>query len=107
MTKLFGFVYGAVLAGFFGGVVYIFVVDNKLTKLQILSSLAVGVVCAGYLTPLVIAYINYSWKTQLTADVSGGIGFLIGLSAISTIPILLRRVQAFIGGKKSVDGETP
>ncbi|MFA5669411.1 MAG: hypothetical protein WC967_09205 [Balneolaceae bacterium] len=107
MNELLGFKYGSIIAGFFGGVVYIFMVENKLTKLQILSSLAVGVLCAGYLTPLITAYIKFSWKTDLSPETSGGIAFLIGLCAITTIPIFLRRVQAVIGGKKSIDGDKP
>lgn len=88
----FGVKYGTLLAGFFGGVVYVSLTEG-LNKYQVFSSLLIGVLTASYLTPMITAYVSKRLELPLSVEIENGIAFLIGLCAISVIPAVIRKVK--------------
>lgn len=78
-TTFFGIKYASLLAGFAGGVVSLSFV-RQLTKKQMILSVIVGAICAGYITPLVIQYFHF------TSEVENGAAFLVGLTAMNIVP---------------------
>lgn len=88
----FGVKYGTLLAGFFGGVVYVALTEG-LNKYQVFSSLLIGVLTASYLTPILTAYASKVLDLPISTETENGIAFLIGLCAISVIPAIIRKVR--------------
>lgn len=88
--------------GFSGGVVYV-AITRGITKAQMLTSIFIGVVSAGYLTPLITTYLSSLFGFEVTAPIMNGVAFLIGLSAISIIPTLINRVRKFLGADQHGD----
>ncbi|MGC1550826.1 MAG: hypothetical protein WA777_20075 [Rhodanobacter sp.] len=75
------------VAGFAGGVVSLAFIQN-LTKPQAVMSVVVGLLSANYLNPVAVA------KLSITPDLQGGSAFVIGLCAMSIIPIIKKAVPS-------------
>ena len=84
--------YNILVAGFFGGVVYVTFTRN-LTRVQVLTSILIGLVVAYYLTPLTVAYTTKITSLSFTNEMEGGVGFLLGMSALYIIPAIIRKLN--------------
>lgn len=98
--QFFGLKYATLMAGFFGGAVYVAITEG-LTKWQVITSLLIGVLTAGYLTPLISHYVYNRFDLPVSQEIENSIAFLIGLFALSVIPIVIRIL------KRKVDNSIP
>ena len=73
----------SLLAGFAGAVVSLSFV-KRLSRGYMLTSVIVGTISAGYLTPLGLAYFH------LPAEIQNGLAFIVGLTAMNIVPGILR-----------------
>ncbi len=88
---LVDFKYNTLIAGFFGAVVYVMFTKN-LTRAQVFTSVLIGLLTAYYLTPLVVAY-SIKLTSYSSGEMEGGVGFLLGLSALYIIPAIIRKIN--------------
>ncbi len=77
----------SLVAGFAGGVVSLSFV-RELTKLQAALAVLTGALCAGYLTPAVVAYLGSAFPEPSLA-------FVVGLTAMNIIPGVLKISELF------------
>lgn len=84
--------YHTVIAGFFGGVIYVAFTRN-LSRLQMLTSIITGLLSAYYLTPLFSAYAGKITGMDFNIQMQSGVGFLIGITALYIIPAIIRKIN--------------
>lgn len=87
VSSILGIKLGTTIAGFFGGVVSLAFVQN-LTRTQAVMAVLVGTLTAAYLTPVVVE------KLAVTPELQNGAAFVIGLCAMSIIPIVRKAVPS-------------
>lgn len=79
------------VAGFAGGVISLSFIKNLNTQ-QGLLAVGTGVASAAYGTPLAI---QYAFSGVSSVPLENGIAFVIGLTAMNTIPGLIRLSEIF------------
>lgn len=87
VADVIGVKLASTIAGFAGGVVSLAFVQN-LTRFQAVMAVIVGALTASYLTPAVVE------KLSISPELRSGSAFVIGLCAMSIIPIIKRAVPA-------------
>lgn len=87
VTNVLGVSVGATVAGFAGGVVSLAFVQG-LTRAQGIVAVVVGMLTAAYLTPFVAE------KFSIAPNLQNGAAFVIGLCAMSIIPIIKKGVPS-------------
>lgn len=96
--SLFGVQYEALLAGFFGGLLYISYVPQD-TKTKIAISLFAASLIAGYFAPIVtLAAIHYlPWTEALgRGQVQIAVAAALGLGGQSTVPAVLIKTLKYL-----------
>jgi hypothetical protein len=87
VSSILGVKLGTTIAGFAGGVVSLAFVQG-LSRVQGVMAVVVGMLTAAYLTPLVVE------KLSITPELQSGAAFVIGLCAMSIIPIIKKAVPS-------------
>ena len=88
ITTALGIKVSTLVAGFAGGLVSMAFMPPSAPKSQVFFSVLVGCLSAGWVTPLAL------YKFDFPPQIENGIGFLIGLTAMSLIPYILRIAKA-------------
>lgn len=86
-SDVLGVKLASTIAGFAGGVVSLAFVQN-LSRFQAIMAVVVGAITASYLTPAVVE------KLSISPELRSGSAFVIGLCAMSIIPIIKRAVPS-------------
>lgn len=90
----------SLVAGFAGGVVSLSFV-RELSKMQASLAVVTGALCAGYLTPAVVAYLGASFPEP-------SIAFVVGLTAMNIIPGIIKVSEIFRRHPMSlINGQKP
>lgn len=81
----------SIVAGFAGGVVSLSFIQG-LTRTLAVSAVVVSTLTAAFLTPAVVG------KLDLGPQFEGGSSFIIGLCAMSIVPLIRTTVPQFLSG---------
>jgi ABC-type Co2+ transport system permease subunit len=84
--------YHTVIAGFFGGVIFVAFTKN-LSRLQMFTSIITGLLSAYYLTSLFCAYASKLTGVEFSVKMESGVAFLIGITALYIIPAIIRKIN--------------
>lgn len=76
------------VAGFGGGLAYLPFMSPS-GKLAVLLAVVSGVVTASFVTPITVEALDHFLQWKISAKAEMGLAFLLGLTAMSLIPIVL------------------
>lgn len=97
--SVFGVQYEALLAGFFGGLVYI-TYSPPTSKMRLAASLVAASLSAGFFAPIVtVGLLNYlPWMEKVAESALRiGVAAWIGLAGQSALPFILSKLNKKIG----------
>lgn len=101
--QVFGLKIAFMIAGFLGALVSLSFLHG-LTRLQVFTSLVVGIATANYVAPVAIYWLKIPPQIEL------GTAFLMGLLAMNIIPALLKisetnNIVAFLRARLGMKGD--
>ena len=93
-ASILGVKYGAVVAGFIGGVISLSYMQ-ELSRFQMVVAVIAGSACAGYLTPVALPILAGAAGIEPTPHLENAAAFLLGLTSMNIIPGLMRLSEVF------------
>jgi hypothetical protein len=94
LSSAFGVKYGALVAGFAGGVISLAYMQ-ELSRAQMALAVLAGSACAGYLTPIAVPLLAGAIGIVPTPHLENAAAFLLGLTSMNIIPGVIKLSEVF------------